>query len=254
MNKKSAAKSVKEKTTAKTSSKPIASKGSKKAAETKESKKLSATKTKVAAAKGRSANPKPVAKVSKKATAVATTVLDIKKLKSKGLKRRKLDFASERPPMEATGSRATLSKAKDIGELSKGLTWSKVMLNAQKTSGNFAKLNLTNVLSFSAESNWITLVSTSNTWAEASVAYKALKAGDNFLVRFFIDVISNGSQFQLSTFGGSAPVSMTLNAGPHEIPVVAVAQIAGDHSVQLLLTMPNRGFYLQGIEIQPLSE
>jgi hypothetical protein len=198
-------------------------------------------------------NKKTAAKktVDKK-TAVRTTVLEPTKLKSKGLKRRKLEFGT-REPIEVSASRATLSKAKDMADLTKGVTWSKVRLDARKTSSSFAKLNLVNAIVFSAETNWILLASNSGSFAEASVAYRALKAGDNFLVRFFIDVISNNSLFQLSTFGGSAPQTMTLNAGPHEIPVVADAQIAGDHSVQLLLKMPDKAFYVSAIEIQPLN-
>jgi len=187
-----------------------------------------------------------------KKTAAKTTVLEPVKLKSKGLKNRKLEV-DVREPMEVTASRLTLSKAKDMSDLTKGITWSKVRLNARKTSGNFVKLNLVNATVFSAETNWILLASNSGSFAEASVAYKALKAGDNFLVRFLIDVISDNSLFQLSTFGGSAPLTMTLNAGSHEIPVVAVAQAAGDHSVQLLLKMPDRAFYLSAIEIEPLN-
>jgi hypothetical protein len=189
----------------------------------------------------------------RKKTVTTTTVLEPVKLKSKVMKKRKLDVEA-RAPIEATASRATLSKAKDMADLTKQVSWAKVLLNARKTSGNFVKLHLVNVLVFSAEDNTILLTGTSGAFAEASVWYKALKAGDNFLIRFFIDVISNGSQFQVATFGGTAPVTMTLNAGPHEIPVVATAQAAGDHSVQMLLTTPNRSFYLQGLEIQPLAE
>ena len=187
-----------------------------------------------------------------KKTTMKTTTLEPVKVKSKVIKKRKLDI-EVREQMEVTKSRATLSKAKDIGDLTKQVSWSKVWLDSRKTSGNFVKLHLVNALVFSADSNTILLTSTTGAFAEASVWYKALKAGDNFLVRFFIDVINDGAQFQLSTFGGSASMQMTLNAGPHEIPVIAVADFAGDHAVQLLLKMPNRSFYLVGIEIQPLT-
>jgi hypothetical protein len=185
-----------------------------------------------------------------KKTAVKTTVLDLVKVKSKVVKRN-LDV-EEREPIEVTRSRATLSKAKDMADLSKQISWTKVRLDARKTTGNFVKLNLVNATIFSAETNWIMLASNNSTFGEASVAYKALKAGDNFLIRFFIDVISNNSLFQVSTFGGTAPVTMTLNSGPHEIPVVAVAQNAGDHSAQLLLKEANKAYYLSAIEIEPL--
>ena len=185
-----------------------------------------------------------------KKTAVKTTVLQPVKLKSKTVKRN-LDVEA-REPIEVTRSRATLSKAKDMADLSKQVSWTKVRLDARKTSSPFAKLNLVNVLTFSAETNWITIVSTASSFAEATVAYKALKAGDNFLIRFYIDVISNNSVFKVSTFGGTAPTTMTLSSGPHEIPIVAVAQNAGDHSAQLLLNEANKGFYLSGIEIEPL--
>jgi hypothetical protein len=186
-----------------------------------------------------------------KKTTMKTTTLEPVKVKSKVIKKRKWDF-DEREPMEVTKSRATLSKAKDIGDLTKQVSWSKVWLDSRKTSGNFVKLQLVNALVFSAESNTILLTSTDGAFGESTVCYKALKAGDNFLVRFFIDVINDGALFQITTSGGSI-VQMTLNAGPHEIPVVTEADFAGDHAVQLLLKMPNRSFYLVGIEIQPLT-
>jgi hypothetical protein len=188
-----------------------------------------------------------------KKTAVKTKTLEPVKLKSKAIAKRNL-HPDVREPIEATSSRVTISKARDMADLTRMVTWDKVTLGPRKTSGNFAKLNLVNATVFSAETNSILLSSTEGAFAEASVAYKALAAGDNFLVRFLIDVISDGSSFQLSTFGTSSPQTMTLDSGPHEIPVVAEAQAAGDHSVQLLLKMPNRSFYLTAIEIQPLSE
>ena len=184
-----------------------------------------------------------------KKTAVKTTVLDLVKVKSKIVKR-KLDV-EDREPIEVTRSRATLSKAKDMADLSKQVSWSKVRLDARKTSSTFAKLELTNASSFSAKDNWITLMGNNINFGEATIDYQALKAGDNFLVRYFIDVISDNSRFQLSA-SGAAPVTMTLNSGPHEIPLVAVAQAAGHHFVQLLLNEANKGYYLRAIEIEPL--
>ena len=187
-----------------------------------------------------------------KKTATKTNVLEPIKLKSKGLKNRNLT-PEARDPLEFTRSRATLSKAKDMADLTEMVSWSKVWLDARKTSSTFAKLRLVNASIFSADTNSILLASNASTFAEASVDYKTLKAGDNFLVRFFIHVISNNSVFQLSTFGGTAPLTMTLNVGTHEIPVVAVAQNAGDHAVQLLLKEANKSYNLIGIEMQPLS-
>jgi hypothetical protein len=174
------------------------------------------------------------------------------KLTTKGVVPRKLGRGM-REAQDFTKSGLTLAKAKKLADTLKGLKWAKVRLDARKTYTVHAKLNLVNAAIFNAEQNYILLTTTPTSFGEASVVYKAYKEGDHFLVRFFVDVISNGTKFRISTFNGSPPQEVTLSAGTHELPVVAQAAFVGDHAVQLLCITDNKAYYLQAIEVQPIE-
>lgn len=186
-------------------------------------------------------------------TSVKTTVLEPVRLKSKAITKPRNINPDVRGPNKVSSSGVTISKAKRLADALKGMKWAKVRLDARKTYTTNAKLNLNPAVLFNSVQNYILLHSSDGLFADAEVVYKAQKAGDNFLIRYFIDVVSNNTEFKLFTFGAAPTQTLMLNAGPHEIPVVAVAQSAGEHSAQLALQMNDRAFYLQAIEIQPLD-
>jgi len=167
---------------------------------------------------------------------------------------RKMTRTGIRPPLPPAIGSATDPRAigtqLDASFLSK--KWSKVTLTARKTYSTPAQLVYHATGYLDAEKNHIYAWSSGPMDVYVGVRFNAPKVGDNYLIKFVIDVINRDSEFEIRA-SGTGKTSMKLAAGNHELLVVAVPKVIGPQSVDLYLTHDAFGFYLHRIEIQPLD-
>ena len=130
--------------------------------------------------------------------------------------------------------------------------WPKVTLSARKTYSPRAQLVLLNPELLDAEVPTIIFGIAEAFGTYAGVKFDAPRAGDYYLIEFFITVIQRDSEYELRT-SGSASQNLKLAAGPHVLRVVAVPKTKGQQSVTLWATDEALGFYLDRIEIQPMK-
>lgn len=167
-----------------------------------------------------------------------------------------------RPKVSAAGEAKVMSAAdvrkvqEDLGVKPTATRWQDVTLDARHTSFPRAKLDLCGASIFNASDNYIFLEAEDGLHGEVQVNFSASKAGDTYLVTYYVHTNAQNTMLKVISSGNSPIATMNVGPGDHAIPVAVVTNTSGNQYVMLLLWYENgpHAMYVQRVDIQLLGD
>jgi len=158
-------------------------------------------------------------------------------------------------------TRVRVMSAAQVMEIRKSLhvmpsltQWANVTLDARHTYFPKARLDMCGASIHNATDNYVFMEAKDGLHAEAQVAFNAAKAGDTYLITYYIQTTMQNTLVKVFSSGPNPAATMNLSAGYHQIPVAVVPSTPGSQYVILTLwSDPEQAMYFQRADVQLLN-
>jgi hypothetical protein len=143
--------------------------------------------------------------------------------------------------------------ASDLKVHPSATVWQNVTLDARHPFYPKARLDVMGGKYYYTGDNFILVESRVATASAIQVTFNAMKAGDTYLVTYYVYPTKDGTELRVFSSGDTPDAALTLSAGQHQIPVAVIPTSAGNQHVTLTLWNEGRVVYLQRVDVQLLN-